>query len=103
MTDNFMEKIAEVMGMKIGDKFSLYYPTGEKVSRFDFLITENGIYDDEGYPFSMDEAEAFFAGRFEKESDIDRKLRNIEEELEIMTLEVQDLTEEIKGIKEQMR
>ncbi len=107
MTDNFMEKIAAAMGLKIGDKIHLYDRSGEYLDYGDepYTVTADGVVDCEGLQLCGDESEAFFAGRFEKvvDADLDEKLRNIEDELELMSIEIDDLTAEVRDIMEHCR
>ena len=104
MTDNFMSKIANAIGMKIGDKFDLLNSDGDKYSYGPYILTNEGVFDCGGDGLSMDESESFFAGRIKPiESDpIAEKLRNIEEELDLMDKEFKDIADEIKELKEQI-
>lgn len=102
MTDNFMNKIADAMGMKIGDKFDLLDSDGGKYSYGPYTITNEGILDCGGDGLSMSETASFFAGRIKPvESDsIAEKLSNIEEKLDLMDKEFEEIADEINELKE---
>jgi len=104
MTDNFMDKIAATMGMRIGDKFDILDGFGDKFVDGPYILTSEGIFDRNGDGLCMDESESFFAGRFEAvvSDPIAEKLRNIEEELDLMDKEFKDIADEIKELKEQI-
>lgn len=102
MTDNFMNKIADAMGMKIGDKFDLLNSDGGEFPYGPYTITNEGILDCGGDGLSMNESVSFFAGRIKPvESDpIAEKLSNIEEKLDLMDKEFEEIADEINELKE---
>ena len=44
--ENKMDKVAEILGVEIGEKFKIQYPNGE-ISDCYYRFTENGIYGDD--------------------------------------------------------
>ena len=102
MTDNFMNKIADAMGMKIGDKFDLLNSDGGEFPYGPYTITNEGILDCGGDGLSMNESVSFFAGRIKPvESDpIAEKLSNIEEKLDLMDKQFEEIANEINELKE---
>lgn len=41
---NYYEQVAEMLGLELGQEFSLTKPNGKKVDRVSYKITEDGIY-----------------------------------------------------------
>lgn len=106
MIDNtFMNKIAKAMGLEYGDEFYLYSFSGAMLNDRPYYINEYGVFDADGEPLAMEESEAFFAGKFKKAvptEAIAEKIRNIEEELELMDMEIVDLMRDLDELKGQL-
>ncbi len=52
--ENKMEQVANLLGLKLGEKFYIQYPGGENIWDAVYLITENGILGPEEYEFQDD-------------------------------------------------
>ena len=112
MDNTFMEDIAEIMGLEVGDYIHLYDEDGECLDwkGMPYLVAEDGIIDCDGDYIRDSEVEAFFAGRFayaideNKDRDgeiaIETKLLALEVALGLLCKDIDNIASEVNDLKE---
>ncbi len=118
MNNTFMEDIAEIMGLEIGDYIHLYDEDGKRLDwkGMPYRVTENGILDYDGDYIMGEELEAFFAGRFayvidenededeeDEEIPVEVKLALLGRAVELLCEDIDDIAAEVNDLKEQIR